>query len=118
LQVLLGRRSGSEWLLPRGKSLPGERPRDTAVREVFEETQVRVRASLEVGSYSYPIGKGRYKMVHLFAATVVSGEPKPDGKEFTELRWVDLPDALEGLAPRDSVLVAAVAELFEKRVLW
>lgn len=104
-------------MLPRGKALPGERPREAAVREVFEETGVRVRATLEVGSYSYPIGKGRYKMVHLYAATVVSGTPKPDGEEFTELRWVDLSDALEGLAPRDSVHVAALADLFEKRVL-
>lgn len=104
-------------MLPRGKVQQGENPRAAAVREVFEETGVRCRAGLEVGSYSYPIGKGRYKFVQFFAATALSGAPTPDGREFSEVAWVDLDSALSQVYPRESVLLEAVAALCAEKVL-
>jgi len=117
VQFLLAKRPGSPWMLPRGKVMPNETPRAAASREVFEETGVKTRAGLEIGSYSYPIGKGRYKFVQFFAASTFSGSPTPDGKEFSEVDWVDLDVALTAVSPREAVLLEATASLCQERVL-
>jgi len=117
LEVLLGHRSDGSWHLPRGKALPTESPREAATREVLEETGLSVKPSIEVGSYTYPIGKNRYKVVYLYAATVSSGTPTPDGEEFVELRWSPIPDAISDLQDRDAVMVSSLSALFAKNVL-
>jgi 8-oxo-dGTP pyrophosphatase MutT (NUDIX family) len=117
LEFLLAKRPGSKWMLPRGKIQQGENPRTAAAREVFEETGVRARAGLEVGSYSYPIGKGRYKFVQFFASIPISGSPTPDGREFSEVDWVEYATAVAAVSPRESVLLESVAALCEEKVL-
>ena len=55
LVAMVRRRDGSGWGLPGGKVEPGETPRDAVVREVAEETGLRV----EVGDCVLvgPVGK-------------------------------------------------------------
>jgi 8-oxo-dGTP diphosphatase len=118
-EVLLATRDESKesWELPRGKLLEGESPRTAAAREVKEETGVRVRAGAELGSYSYPIGKSRYKMVQFFAATPISGIPTPDNKEFIDVSWFAFCDATQLLAARERVLVDSLEQLLTKRAI-
>lgn len=118
VEFLLARREDSPWMLPRGKMLQDERPRTAAVREVFEETGVKVRATIEVGAYSYPIGKGRYKHVQFYAATALSGTPTPDGREFSEVSWLSFQDAIAGVSSRDAVLIETVESMCRDKVLW
>lgn len=115
IEFLLARRQGSQWMVPRGKLASDERPRAAAVREVLEETGVRVKAGIEIGSYTYPIGKARYKHVLFYAATPLSGTPTPDGKEFSEVAWV--PADRVDVAPRDAVLLETVCSMVDERVL-
>jgi 8-oxo-dGTP diphosphatase len=118
VEVLLARRKDSLWMVPRGKMAQGEKPRAAAVREVFEETGIKVKPSLEIGSYSYPIGKARYKFVQFFAATAVSGTPTPDNKEFSEVSWLSIEDAISKVSPREAVLLESVSAMIEEKVLW
>src|SRR4051812_25403071 len=41
------------WALPKGLVDPGERPEDTALREVWEETGVRGRSEGKLGDVKY-----------------------------------------------------------------
>jgi ADP-ribose pyrophosphatase YjhB (NUDIX family) len=54
-KVLLTRRlDNGQWCLPSGGMDAGESPSETAVREVLEETGLRVRVTRLVGVYSDP----------------------------------------------------------------
>ena len=54
-KVLLTRRlDNGQWCLPSGGMDAGESPAETCIREVFEETGLRVRVTRLVGVYSDP----------------------------------------------------------------
>ncbi len=90
------------WELPGGKCLAGESLEDCLLREVFEETALRVevRARRDAISFTYP---DRQVELHPFDCEWVSGEPQPLG--CAECRWVapeelnryTFPPANEGL---------------------
>jgi 8-oxo-dGTP pyrophosphatase MutT (NUDIX family) len=117
VEVLVAQRPDGSWTFPRGKLADGELARTTAVREALEETGVNVRLGVEIGGYSYPIGRARFKHVVFFAATAVSGEPRPDGREFVDVAWLPAEEARACLDTRDAVLVSTVELLLEDRVL-
>jgi ADP-ribose pyrophosphatase YjhB (NUDIX family) len=65
-ELLLCHATGSAyWDIPKGLGEPGEMPRDTAVRETFEETCLRVEPErlLDLGRFAYRPAKD----LHLFA---------------------------------------------------
>ena len=57
-----------DWSLPKGKVDPGETLPETAVREIFEETGIRVALGIPVGVSRYRMPRGRQKIVHYWAA--------------------------------------------------
>ncbi len=52
--LLTRRRDNGQWCLPSGGMEAGESPAETCVREVLEETGLRVRVKRLVGVYSDP----------------------------------------------------------------
>ena len=52
--VLLGRRPDGTWTFLGGKIEPGEIPEDAAIREVFEETGLRVIPVKIIGYRAHP----------------------------------------------------------------
>ena len=94
--TLLVRRSDSgRWSLPSGIVEPGEQPADTIVREVFEETCVRVRAErlalLTVeDEISYPNGDRCQFLAMTFRCSYVGGEARVGDEESTDVRWFAL----------------------------
>lgn len=52
--LLTRRRDNGQWCLPSGGMDAGESPSETILREVFEETGLRVRVKRLVGVYSDP----------------------------------------------------------------
>ena len=89
-QVLISRRRNEPdlpWAFIGGKIAPGESPADAAVREVKEETGLRIAAGNEIGRRIHPV-TGRW--VVYIAATPEGGTDVfvGDTEELAEVRWV------------------------------
>lgn len=68
--LLVHRDDRADVSLPKGKLDPGETLPQTAVREIEEETGLRVALGVPLGSIEYALGGGRQKVVHYWAAEV------------------------------------------------
>ena len=81
-KVLLTRRTDNgQWCLPGGGMEPGESAAEACLREVWEETGLRVRVLRLIGVYSnpnqlvvYPDGNKVHMVVLSFEAEVTGGE--------------------------------------------
>lgn len=81
-RILLTRRSDNgKWCLPGGGLEPGESAAEAVEREVFEETQLRVRATRLIGIYTspdivieYPDGNRHQLVAMSFEAEITGGE--------------------------------------------
>lgn len=96
-----------DWSFPKGKRDGDERDRDTALREVAEETGLRCRLGPELGrgqEYEVTDRKGRLrsKRVRWWAMTV-DGDTRATGAgsdgEVDRVRWVALEDLRSGAWP-------------------
>ncbi len=96
-QVLLSVRSDVRgWELPGGQPDPGESPKTTVVREVFEETGYRIRAERHVGDY---VRTGfRPHRARVYACEVVSGDRRPSS-ETPHVEWFDCDNVPATLLP-------------------
>jgi 8-oxo-dGTP pyrophosphatase MutT (NUDIX family) len=95
--------------LPKGGPNPGERPEETAAREVREETGVTatVREFLGDVNYWYRRGGRRvYKTVHFYLFDYVSGSTEDHDHEVEEARWIPLAEAVSSLSyPGERALI-------------
>ena len=88
VEVLVVRRpSYDDWSFPKGKQNPGEKLKETALREVEEETGYRCRPMGRIGQVRYPVGGNLVKEVRYWAMKVQSGTFRPND-EVNEVRWV------------------------------
>ena len=74
---------------PGGKVEPGETPREAVVREVREETQLRVHDPQKAGELEFFFGEEPFMFVHVFRATEFSGEPEESPEARPEWFGVD-----------------------------
>ncbi len=93
------------WALPKGIIDEGEKPEQTALREVAEETGIEARAVTKLGDVRYVYtwaGERVFKVVsfYLFRYTAGRlGEIAPEQRiEVAEARWFPLEDGPEVLA--------------------
>jgi len=116
-RVLLVRHSESgRWVLPGGAVEPLEIPADAAVREMWEETGIRVELSRVLGVYGGPefhvtYGNGDEVsfVMTVFEGRPVSGEARADGEEILEVRWVTPAEAARLSMPAWTRIVLADA---------
>lgn len=94
-----------DWSFPKGKCDPGESSRETAEREVREETGYEVAFGAELPEIRYRDHKDRPKLVRYWAMTVVGGAFEPND-EVDEVRWLALDAARAQLSyPHDAALL-------------
>ena len=104
-RVLLVRHSnGGVWVAPGGAVDPDERPADAVVREVREETGLRVEPTALRGVFGGPEFRVRYAngdetayVMAVYECRRLDCELQADGVETLDVRWVE-PEELEGLA--------------------
>ena len=101
-RILLLRRADERiWGLPKGTVEPGETLEETAVREVQEETGIRVRILTPLTEIQYRFYSPRddanvEKRVVYFLAERVGGRLKPE-PGFDDVRWLTRAEALRRL---------------------
>ncbi|WP_172421809.1 NUDIX hydrolase [Enemella evansiae] len=92
--LVVHRPAYDDWSLPKGKVEPGEVPAVAAVREVLEETGVRIRLTAPLDAHTYRVGR-RTKQVRWWRAAVVAEEPHVPDDEVDTVLWLTPAEALE-----------------------
>ncbi len=99
-QLVVGKRRRERdvvtWTLPKGTPIPDETTEQTALREVAEETGLRVDIVRPFDSIEYTFSQGRtriYKTVHYFLMIPVGGDLGRHDHEFDEVRWIRFDEA-------------------------
>jgi ADP-ribose pyrophosphatase YjhB (NUDIX family) len=90
------------WSLPGGRVEPGESDAEAVVRELSEETGLRVEPGHLIGSVVRPGPDGVTYDIHDYAATVTGGELAA-GDDAAEARWTT-PAELRRLPTTDGLL--------------
>ncbi|MDH3707690.1 MAG: NUDIX hydrolase [Acidimicrobiia bacterium] len=93
--LLVHRPRHDDWTFPKGKTDPGERWRDTAIREVLEETGFSCRLDRRLRPIRYIDRKGRPKKVRYWLMSIEHGAFAPND-EVDEIRWCS-PEVAAGL---------------------
>ncbi len=97
--LLVHRPKYDDWSFPKGKLDPGERAAAAAVREVLEETGVRVRLGAPLASQRYPVRDGM-KTVNYWVGRPVDDSAEhldvstyAPNAEIDKVQWVSAPRA-------------------------
>ena len=98
IDLLLIKKQGGFWTLPKGKVEPDETPAAAVAREVFEETGITGTVEELVRQVSYRIlkkGKTRRKVVTYYLFSADEGVLRPSADEHIEyVRWFPAEAAL------------------------
>jgi 8-oxo-dGTP pyrophosphatase MutT (NUDIX family) len=100
--LLVHRPEYDDWSFPKGKSVAGESDEECALREVEEETNLRVTLGAELASTTYASTKGRPKRVRYWLVVPQNPNEARPQNEVDALAWLTPGDAAERLTyPRD-----------------
>jgi len=118
--AICGRDSDGVWGLPKGTPDPGESIEQTAVREVQEETGLKVRVVDKIGVIEYWFsreGVRYHKWVHYYLMEAIGGDTSTHDVEYDRVEWFPVEVALKKLTFKNEVEMAqkALALLEKKR---
>jgi 8-oxo-dGTP diphosphatase len=90
--LVIHRTAYADVTLPKGKVDPGETLAETAVREILEETGIRVSLGIPVGVSRYRMPSKRQKIVHYWAAQATDDAIRASAfvpnREIAALEWI------------------------------
>jgi len=120
--LLIHRTKYRDLTLPKGKVDPGEMLAETAVREIHEETGIRVSLGVPVGVSRYRLPSKRTKIVHYWAAEATDAAIRASAfvpnKEIAAIEWVSPKKALKRLSyPVDTEIMEHFLRLVDEGVL-
>jgi len=95
--LLVQQNDGREdWVLPGGRLNTAEQPREGLRREIKEEIGAEIYVSELVDCTVFTSKSGLNHFVVVFEATLVGdSQPKPDGGEIKDMKWVSFDEALK-----------------------
>ena len=95
-KVLLIQHRIGHWGFPKGHVEAGETEKETAIREVKEETGLEVEIQGDKRyTMEYRTDKGNNKQVVFFLAEKVGGTIKPQEEEVSQIQWLEFTEALQ-----------------------
>ena len=104
-------RREKSWVLPKGKLMPREHPRDAAKREVLEETGHDVSVHKFLGSVAYP-AVGRIKIVQFWLMRTEGLPERELSSDVKAVKWLPLKQAIELLSrPHEKVFLTHVGPI-------
>ena len=110
------------WALPKGTPDGGESIRETAIREVTEETGVQVEILGKLGSVRYFFTRIQDntrcdKTVHHYLMRPTGGDPAYHDHEFDEARWIPVEEALKMMNhPNEATMVQKAADVLAGKI--
>jgi 8-oxo-(d)GTP phosphatase len=117
--ALVHRAKYNDWGFAKGKQDPGELLPETAVREVFEETGLKVRLGRKLAEMHYTLPTGEDKEVHYWASkvtdkSILNSSFKPN-EEIARVEWLPAAEALVTLSyEHDRELLEKALRLHER----
>ncbi|MBS1674114.1 MAG: NUDIX hydrolase [Actinobacteria bacterium] len=120
--LLIHRTKYRDVTLPKGKVDPGEMLAETAVREIFEETGIRVVLGVPVGVSRYTMANRKQKVVHYWATEATDDAVRDSqfvpNREIAAIEWVSLKKARTRLSyPVDVEILDAFDKLVQDGAL-
>ncbi|KTR94561.1 DNA mismatch repair protein MutT [Microbacterium testaceum] len=120
--LLIHRTKYRDITLPKGKVDPGETLAETAVREIREETGIRVALGVPVGVSRYRMPSSRTKIVHYWAAEASDAAVRTSSfvpnKEVAAIEWMSLKKARKQLSyPVDLEILDEFIRLVDEKAL-
>lgn len=118
--ILCHREDGAVWCLPKGTPEAGESMQETALREVAEETGLRVEPGEQLPTIEYWFtrdGTRFHKHVHFWLMRPTGGDVAEHDHEFDRVEWVPVTEAMDRLTyDGERAVVARSAERLAARV--
>ena len=120
--ALVHRAKYNDWGFAKGKQDPGELLPETAVREVLEETGLKVRLGRKLAEMHYTLPTGEDKEVHYWASKVtekaILNSAFEPNDEIASVSWFAAEEALKTLSyPHDRSLLELALELHQRAEL-
>ncbi len=108
LFLLVCQKTNGLWGIPKGTPLLNEKPEETAIREVFEETGYHIQLIANFKeNIKYVLPGGKLKKVTFFLSIIKNKEKGyiPNSDEIAELRWMNFKDAYRKITYENSKTV-------------
>jgi 8-oxo-dGTP pyrophosphatase MutT (NUDIX family) len=118
--ALVGRSHAGIWALPKGTPRPGETIEQVAVREVQEETGLKVRLIAYIGSISYFFVRDQvryHKQVRHYLFEAIGGNTALHDHEYDLVEWFPIAEASRRLTYQNEVNILYQAEEILQRWL-
>ena len=122
LVAVIHRSRHKDWSFPKGKVDPGETFPQAAVREILEETGLKIKLGVKLPTAEYKVPSGEDKQVHYWAARVsdksLSESKFKPSEEVAKVDWLTPEKAHSLLSYKfDNSVLKALEELHKKTLL-